>query len=298
MPGSDRRPICVPMRAVREVLFRALLRTCWGRSYWHHRKNPPDFHCDYDHRRMLFSRGAYSLRAGWYSALRGTERGRCHIVLSGPSVSGIREPHHLGGACSIWANGSPALAVAAGITPSFYVVTDGGFFRRRRDDYLRYARLAMANLINFNGVSELLRFASPAGEFHVFDDPASPWHRARPTKRSGRLESGENANCLRVGSSVAITCLRAAMDLGFTEIYVFGLDLGGGGEPRFYRELKPEPSRLLKDHDEIVGELREIAGWARQQDVRIVNCALSSRLAESVFPKADPNDILAAISRT
>lgn len=284
--------------ATKELLYRAGLRIFLGREYWHYRKFPPDLHFDFDHRRVLMKYRSHSLRASWYSSLRGTQRGRCHVILSGPSVGVVREPRLLGGEYSIWANGSPALAEQAGITPSLYVVTDGGYIRRRRRDYVHYAGRAQGVLLNFNGASELLRHEVPAGNFYLFDDPASPWRRARPPEgpeRDARLDCDENTNCIRVGLTVAVTCLQAALDLGFTEIYVFGLDLGGPAR-RFYREGSPEPSRLREHRQEILREMALIAARARERDVSITNCSPLSGLPETIFPRADPNEVLAAVS--
>lgn len=282
---------------VQAFLHRAWLRVCVGSGYWHYRFFPPALHIDCDHRRILLSRGGHSVRAKWYSLLRGTERGRCHVVLSGPSVNAIAQPERLGLCYGIWANGSPALASAVNIKPSLYVVTDRGYLKRRHKDYLQYASIAQSNLINFAGASELLKRSSLAGNYFVFDDPDSPWHRARPRKVLDAddycADQDANTNCIRVRQTVAITCLLAAMDLGFTDIYVFGLDLGG--RQRFYAEALSEPSHLARDFDLMHREFLDIAQQAKSRGVRIINCSVDSRLDANVFPKQDANEALAEI---
>lgn len=277
----------------RELAYRIWLRIFGGREYWHYRKFPHGTHIDCDHRRVWISRGGNCLRAEWYSALRNTQRGRCNIVLSGPSVAGIHQPKLLGRHYSIWANGSPVLALAEKIRPSLYIVADTGFLRRRLSDYMQYAGAAQSCLISFAGAAELVRRVSPVGRFHVFDDPASPWHRVRyEVTQSGEacFSADANTNSIRVGLSVAISCLRAAMDLGFSEIDIYGLDLNASG--RFYRERSAEPSWLDLHYENIRQELMEASVYARQCGIRITNCSQCSRLDEAVFPRRDPNAVL------
>jgi hypothetical protein len=270
---------------VGDFLFRFACKLAAPKERRHNRHFPPSFEVDADHLGLNISRCGHSLRAGWYSALADTRRGACNIVLSGPSVKSIIEPARLGREFSIWVNNSPVLATAAGVRPSLYLVVDPGFVRRNPDPFLANCANADLCISSFICLSHLLRQRQWNGaRAFVCDDPRMPLRRSN----CGRVATG-GSNLLDGGHTVAHAACRAAMLMGFKELRLFGLDLGG---QRFYGETKPEPSRIERQFLDICAEMEQLAADARLAGVSIVNCSPNSRLPASIIGKADPNEVL------
>lgn len=265
----------------------AFLRLCCGHCFMHNKRFPPEFAAEFDHTGMHIDYCGRTLNAGWYSALENTWNGRCNIVLSGPSIKTIAHPRLLARSFSIWVNNSPTLALAVGVQPSMYLVADPDFIERQYDSFEKFSAISESCMISFAGASQLLEAGSPVERpFYVFDDMRFPFRR-----RYIRGSDSHSLNSINNCHTVATTAVRAAMLMGFTEIYIFGLDLGG--TERFYAEAKPEPSRLDSYHEEICAEFRKIAAEAREKGVKLVNCSPVSRLPVDIMEIRDPNDALA-----
>jgi hypothetical protein len=274
-----------------DACHRMLLRFAQGRRQWHNRLYPPSLDVAFDHHEIVMARRGRELKAGWYSALHHSRQGRCHIVLSGASVATIERPEWLGSHYSIWVNGSPELAFRVGILPELYVVSDPTFVRRCPDVFRRYAAGARRHLISFAVAAEVLRAASGCDGCYLYDNWRTPFRRARFGAESDETETRPmGRNQIREGRSVVLTALRAAMALGFSEILVFGLDLGGGG--RFYQERAPQPTTLLDDRGVVLRELAEVADEAEQRGITILNCSPDSAVGDDIFPRYDPNRLI------
>jgi hypothetical protein len=266
----------------KSLLSNLALRFDGGKAYWHNRLFPLRLHAALDHRGVHLALDGRVLRAGWYSALRDQFTGTCHIVVSGPSVQTIRDPTRLCSHFNIWANGSPALALEHQISPDLYVTCDTGFLERQLSTFVRYSERSSATLLSFTAAATLLRFGTTAGSCYLYDDTRKPF---RLPVNLPRLD----ANAIVSGHSVAVICVNAALDLGFRDLRIFGLDLGGG---RFYAEQKAEPSSLDKNFESICDDFRRLRKLADEKEARILNCSPHSRLPESIFERSCPNRAL------
>jgi hypothetical protein len=271
---------------MQDFLYWLYLRLAGGRSNWHNRHFPPSFEVACDHASIQLECRGHRMQAAWFSSLTGTKTGRCHIVLSGPSIKTIKKPSLLGSKYSIWVNNSPVLAIEAGVRPSLYLVCDRGYVKRQLASFQKFSALSDACLNPFCVPHELLlRADCVAHKTYLFDDPAIPLRRQK------RDDGPVTLNCIKGGHSVGVTALRAAMQMGFGEILLFGLDLGG--QARFYDEAHPEPSNLQRQHAIICAEFTAVADEAHAAGVKIMNCSPQSRLSDEIFEKCDPNDALA-----
>lgn len=256
----------------------------------HNGRFPPEYEVEYDHKGVAIDYCGRHLSAGWYSALANTRKGRCHIVLSGPSVKMIEDPSLIGGSYSIWVNNSPRLALEADVQPSMYLVVDPDFIGRQFDSFQKFSAVSESYMISFAGASQLLECGNAAERpVYIFDDMRFPFRRRRLRGRTSH-----SLNAIRDCHTVAATAVRAAMLMGFTEIYIFGLDLGG--TKRFYTEKNPEPSRLDAYHGEICEEFRKIAEEADVTGVKLFNCSPVSRLPRDIIEICDPNEALARLA--
>ncbi|NCY02865.1 MAG: hypothetical protein EBX36_08145, partial [Planctomycetia bacterium] len=197
----------------------------------------------------------------------------------------IEQPARLRLRPNIWANGSPALALEHGIRPDLYVACDTGFLERRLEDFRRYSEGSAATLLSFTAAATLLRFGRTAGACHFYDDTRKPFRLPVDHPRS-------DANAIVSGHTVAVICVTAALDLGFRDVRVFGLDLGGAR--RFYAEASAEPSRLEQNFENICADFRRLRRLADEKGARILNCSPASRLPETILERDCPNRALDA----
>lgn len=276
----------VPDSIMRNLPFMTYVRLFCGHGFMHNCHFPPDFEVECDHKGVVIDYLGRTLSAGWYSALEGTRGGRCHIVLSGPSVAEVARPERLAECYSIWVNNSPKLALSAGVRPSLYLVADPDFIERQFASFHQFSELSDASMISFAGAARLLERGAPVPRpVYLFDDSRYPFRRRR-----GLGMEIHGANTVKGCHTVATTAVRAAMRMGFSEIYIFGLDLGGS--KRFYAEQSPEPSRLDAWFGEISAEFRNLAREASARGVKLVNCSPVTCLPADIMEIRNPEAVL------
>jgi hypothetical protein len=269
---------------MQDLLFRIKLRLLGGQKNWHNRRFPPSFKGNLSEESLELSYNGNSINARWLSSLKGS--GACNIVLSGPSVKGIRNPRLLNKNYNIWVNGAVCLAQQANIKPSLYLVSDPSYIKNKTADFIRFSNSASKTLINFAGLSELLRRIEGVHDrFYLFDDPRMPFREASEFP----VQFPENA--IRGGHSVVLSAIRIAFRMGFREIFLYGLDLGGTS--RFYQEGQPEPSHMDRDFEIIRREMRQVAMEASALGVKLWNCSTNSRLDSTIIKQIEPNVALA-----
>ena len=267
-----------------DLAYRLGLRVAGGSARWHNRDFPPSLALHCSEREVELCRDGAVLRLQWFSTLDGGFDGRCHVVLSGPSVGRIGSPERLGSCFGFWANGSPALAETLGLQPSMYVVSDPGFAARRHGELLRHCERAERYLVSFGCAARLLGAAPSDRRGYVFDSPERPFRAA--VGAANASHPGFALNQLVSGGTVALICVNAALRMGFKEIVMFGLDLTD--QPRFFDAADAEPSRLMGDMPMIVAGFRNAMRDAEARGARIVNCSPGTALDSRIVPHGDP----------
>jgi KDO transferase-3 len=246
----------------------------------------------------------------------------CFIVATGPSINQIDFSHLQGRTC-IGVNGSILKSEEYSLPFRSHVMADRQFFKDRFE-LVRKALMSGAEcLFSFRGLSvicerqpELLRdarvflldeitarFGQPklsAGDFYAAAerDPDLVLHpSARPSK--GRVGfSRDIRKGVFTGQTIAFSALQIAVWLGYTRIFILGMDLGGTGEgARFYESgEKAAPMRLGRDYESYIQPAFEVASTLRSAlGIQIYNLSPDSRLPAAVIPKLSFADALEMI---
>lgn len=262
---------------------------------------------------------AEALDDGWRITLDGRTRhfgslsgclpagGTIHILLSGPSVSTIERPQRLVRAPSITVNGSYRALNAPGFEgrSDLYVVSDVGFVRRQWASFVDGVRAARAVALDHRVLIEVVRrdpALVAATDIRVFDNLRRPYGRSSrfwrdpPADVVCRGRKGAFSTNVRHGfhpsGTVGYLALQIAAAQRPARIVLFGLDLTDG--PRFYPEDRPEKAMLMLDlHQTILPDFALAAGVLRAQGIEVINASPDSVLADTVFPRRDPNAVLA-----
>ncbi|HVU17441.1 MAG TPA: hypothetical protein VHD32_10975 [Candidatus Didemnitutus sp.] len=276
-----------------KLIWHAYLRLFQGADQWHNRRFPPSFEARVGDERVDFSCRDWSMSCLRAETLQDRFQGRCHVLLSGPSVRRIARPALLGNAFLIGVNGSPQILDESGMGLDLYVVDDLHFVRNRTDDYLRFANRATYTLVNHGIVAELRALGLSLPNGVIVETINTPFRRARPPENDAVVFSRRFGDGLKPYGTVAYIALQAAYALGFRQVNLFGMDLNSAG--RYYAENRPEPSNLLREYEHfILRPFRSVGAMVAAGEWSVVNCSPESRLPDSVLPKADPNEVLAA----
>lgn len=234
----------------------------------------------------------------------------CHLIASGPSVAQI-DYAALPMQNVIGVNGAIALLERAPIQFSYYCILDAGFVRLRPD---LARRIVACDLVLFVTPIVLARLLEtfPDRAFrcrlYLVDDivnralqPASSREalRADPAlaARAAFFDEGE---CLGYsfdidngffhGGTVAYFALQVATWLGFTEVYLHGIDLRNAATtPRFYETMETRmQTRLDVDFAGMIEPaFRHASKVLRRRGVRVINLSRDSALGDHIFEKVD-----------
>ncbi|WP_449412980.1 hypothetical protein [Pandoraea soli] len=234
----------------------------------------------------------------------------CHIIASGPSVADIDYEalpmHHVMGV-----NGAIALTDHAPVKFNFYCILDAGFVRQRPD---LARRVVARDLVLFVTPVVLARLldtfpASAFGcRFYLVDDIFKRGMEAARTPEALRADPQVAASATFLGEqgrlgysfdldhgffhggTVAYFALQVATWLGFTELYLHGVDLRDAAQtPRFYETLQTRaPTRLDVEFSSLIEpSFRHAAAVLRARGVRVENLSYASALGEDIFAKVD-----------
>lgn len=241
-----------------------------------------------------------------------------HLIACGPSIRDIdyptlRLPHVLG------VNGAVALAASQGVRFDYYCVTDTRFVRGKPD---MIAQIIASDLLLFTTPlclwHILQRFDAAAIRCRVFLfervglPPAQTGAAGDPAAgdpAAGDPAAGGPASALTVfdaarglgfsedirdgvfpGGTVAYEGLQILNWLGYTRLFLHGVDLGNAAEaPRFYETPGATmPTTLhLQLATEIEPSFRHAADVLRRRGVTVCNLSPVSALGEDIFPKTD-----------
>ncbi|WP_374624936.1 hypothetical protein [Pandoraea sp.] len=244
------------------------------------------------------------------SELQRLRRLPCHIIASGPSIAEIDYDalpmHHVMGV-----NGAIALTDLAPVKFDFYCILDAGFVRQRPDLARRIVARDLVLFITPVVLARLLETfpASAFGcRFYLVDDifkrgmeaaRTSEALRANPRVAASASFHGEDGglgfsfdidNGFFHGGTVAYFALQVATWLGFTQMYLHGVDLRDASHtPRFYETAQTRaPTRLDAEFTHLIEpSFRHAAGVLRARGVRVDNLSSTSALGDDIFEKVD-----------
>lgn len=234
----------------------------------------------------------------------------CHIVASGPSVADIDYDalpmHHVMGV-----NGAIALADAAPVKFNFYCILDAGFVRQRPDLARRIVAHDLVLFVTPVVLARLLEMFPMSAfgcRFYLVDDifkrameaASTPEAlRANPRVAASAAFLGANSrmgfsfdidNGFFHGGTVAYLALQVATWLGFTQMYLHGVDLRAASQtPRFYETMQTRaPTRLDAEFASLIEpSFRHAAEVLRARGVRVENLSRASALGDDIFEKVD-----------
>ncbi|MBD9398833.1 lipopolysaccharide core biosynthesis protein [Pseudomonas sp. PDM11] len=258
------------------------------------------------------------MRVGNLAELRNSCSGDLFIIASGPSAGGfpLQRYSHLP---MIAVNGSIRLFTDAGVTPYFYLCDDSSFVRNRLSllmeavesaQHLALSPRVIKNLIervpnalDGRSIFRFQRVNRLAGEQAAFSDRRFAWRARRdrdlecqfslfqqkPNRIgfSRNLEKGYFSN-----RTVPYAGVQLAYHLGFTRVFMVGLDLSSSAG-RFYEQGKDAvPSRLDSDYEDyILPCFRLMSERVTGSKFQVFNLSSGSRLPETIVPKIDFNEL-------
>ena len=231
-----------------------------------------------------------------------------HLILSGPSINEI-DYDQLEITYAMGVNGSVALQQKFDIPFCYYVIIDASFVRNRQElvreiiaqDLVLFTRAEALKEIN-------LRFSRGEVKCHVvlFDQVDTPacapkpasqelLHKAQQTPEwtlfDARRHLGFSTDLTKstfAAKTVAYDALQILVWLGFTEIYIHGLDLSNANiAPRFYEDKEDKLSSNIDVNfaNFIEPSFRGASQLLKKQGVHVYNLSLQSALDDDVFPK-------------
>lgn len=234
----------------------------------------------------------------------------CHIIASGPSIADIDYDalpmHHVMGV-----NGAIALTERAPVKFNYYCILDAGFVRQRPDLARRIVARDLVLFVTPVVLARLLDMFPMSAfgcRFYLVDDIFKRGLEAARTTQTLRADAQVSAsaaffgdesrlgfsfdidNGFFHGGTVAYFALQVATWLGFTEMYMHGLDLrDAAATPRFYETMQTRaPTRLDAEFLTLIEpSFRLAANVLRARGVRVENLSSTSALGEDIFAKVD-----------
>lgn len=244
------------------------------------------------------------------SELQRLRRLPCHIIASGPSIADIDYDalpmHHVMGV-----NGAIALADRAPVKFNDYCILDAGFVRQRPDLARRIVARDLVLFVTPVVLARLLEtfpMSAFGCRFYLVDDIFKRGMEAARTPEALRADPRVAASAAFVGErgrlgfsfdidngffhggTVAYFALQVATWLGFTEMYLHGVDLRAASQtPRFYETMQARaPTRLDAEYADLIEpSFRHASEVLRARGVRVENLSYVSALGDDIFEKVD-----------
>jgi len=237
-----------------------------------------------------------------------SEEKSVHLILSGPSIKET-DYNQLKMPCVMGVNGSIALRQKFDIRFRYYVIIDASFVRNRlelvreivKQDLVLFTRAEALKEINCRLTREEVKCHIVL--FDQVDTPACApklapqelLHKAQQTPEWTLFDAGRNlgfstdlAKSTFAAKTVAYDALQILVWLGFTEIYIHGLDLGNVNRvARFYENEEDNLSSNIDVNfaNFIEPSFRGASQLLKKQGVHVYNLSLQSALREDIFPK-------------
>jgi len=259
------------------------------------------------------------------SALRNSQRGDVFIVASGPSAREFPLARYA--QVPMFAlNGSIRLFDEVKVSPFFYLCDDGSFVRNRLplllqaveqaqnlalspgviDNFLKLEAHALDNV----DVYRFERVNRPSAERAALSDRRFAWIARRDAdmecdfsllrQKPNRIGFCRNlAKGYFSGRTIPYAGIQLAYHLGFSRVFLVGLDLDSS-LGRFYEQgADAVPSRLDGDyHDYILPCFKLMAKRVLRGGFSVYNLSLRSRLPEEVLPKVRLDQLDALLARS
>ena len=242
-------------------------------------------------------------------SLRNTRTGRVKIIASGPSIREIpadyllSEPEN-----NLYVNGAFNITEGAPFS-GLYMATDTDFISQRFDIVAEVLKSDCFFFTTSDGIATICDMSLSALKnskcrIVIFDianrgylKPKVSWDIFRQVHRDNdeiifhpdlpNIGLSVNAeHGVFCGRTVTFRALQVALHLGFSEIFIFGMDLGGS---RFYNEgSNAQPSNLDKDFYRSIAPSFDICQHpVVKGKALIANCSMHSRLPEESLQKVD-----------
>ncbi len=259
-------------------------------------------------------------RLGCRNALRGSERGRCFVVGTGPSLQNV-DLAALAGVATFGVNGAILKFLTDGARPTYYTITDPDFFRSRFEVVRQVIESGTACFFSGEGIGHICerdpkllaqarvylsevvnrRWRVPRLSPSAFDEAAAgePDFELHPTvpPQNGLVGfSRDLRKGLFCGRTIGYRAIEISRFLGFQRVFLLGLDLGGDGQKvRFYESLADgRPSLLEQDFEPYIRPCFEIVRRLHAAgEIEVYNCSPNSRLPAEVTPRLSIEEALA-----
>ncbi|NJN45940.1 MAG: hypothetical protein HC808_05035 [Candidatus Competibacteraceae bacterium] len=290
----------------------------------HMRKLHPDFHL------IKSGNAAGNFDIIWKKQRIGTTRplaslpkatqSACTIIASGPSLAGI-DLSQLKGRVCFGVNGSIVKSTESDLPFTYFVVTDKNFARDRFELVKQGIASGAYCLFGFRVLNEIAerepsllasdrllliqelnaRYGIPKLSPVAFDDWADG-EADLLLSETDRLKSGwvGFSKCVDkgvfTGQTVVYSAVQVACALGYKQVYILGMDLGGTGSlARFYESGNTvASSRLDRDFDPYIVPSFQLARQiCDAEGIALYNVSPHSRLSATILPKLSVDDMLA-----
>lgn len=249
---------------------------------------------------------------GNLAELRDSCNGDLFIVASGPSAGEfpLKRYSHLP---MIAVNGSIRLFTEAGVAPCFYLCDDSSFVRNRFPLLMEAVESAqhlalsprvidsvlerVPNALNGRSVYRLQRVNRLSGDRAAFGDRRFAWQARRDRdlecqfsllrQKPNRIGFSRNlAKGYFSNRTVPYAGVQLAHHLGFSRVFMVGLDLSSNAG-RFYEQGKDAvPSRLDSDYEDyILPCFQLMSERVIGPHFQVFNLSACSRLPENIVPK-------------
>lgn len=283
------------------------------KGQWHMRWKPAGFSAD-----LSSSNPGIEWQGKHFPARRWDELRNCHpgnaiLCAAGPSLNRLRgfvECQERGD----WVagvNGAIRLRDREAIAFDLFMMTDSNMVHLQWDNLVEAFDTARRIVISPKvaaGICQRDPTVLARAPFWLVSQPHEPYGRRRMSQRRMRTLAEEGKIVMGTeqwrltgfsrdpgfgffaGGTVTVAALQALVFAGARRIAIAGMDLSGG--QHFYREAQVKDSRLQGDYEtRIEPALRSAAMAAQQDDIRLVNLSVESRLPEWIIPKARPKTV-------
>jgi len=244
---------------------------------------------------------AVSSSAGAFAAWRNAYRGPVLLLASGPSAGRLNLP--------VWRdipvitmNGAIAKLLGSPLSPLFYVCSDLSFALQQPELYRQGLERATRLALWPEAIQALpAELAAKAHPLHRAPATRLEHHLGAEQEQAQRLPAWFSRRARDIGFScnldygifdvrtVAFIALQLAYHLGFTEIYLAGVDLDSD-RPRFYEDGRSPASPCGLDehlHSRILPGLQVMQTAMRAAGRQVFNLSNCSRIPADLIPLAD-----------
>ena len=301
------------------IRLRAKLRRLrLGPSYKHQYQCHPDFFLQaHTNGFTVFWRNKPVAEVGNVRSLRNSNQGECFIVASGPSLGEVDFPR-LANKVGISLNCSIKRFTDAGFQPRYSIIID----RRVFENHWACVRSSVLSgatcFFSFTGLSRICE-REPALLAHGNVYLVEAIERKFDTPRKSSADfvkkyahdpdvfidtsipaiaqtAGFSVNCDKgffPGKTVVTWGVQLAAHLGYTTLYILGMDLGTTGQGYFYGDAANISTGVAKDYEPYIRVSFEQARRAAERNgFRIFNLSTNSALPGSIIEKIDHQKVI------